>query len=77
MIVGIPKEVKNNEFRAAATPSGVHKFTRAGHVVICESGAGLGSGISDADYVSAAAKIVNSADEVWVTADLILKVKNS
>ena len=75
MIVGIPKEVKNNEFRVAATPSGVHKFTRAGHVVICETGAGLGSGISDSDYESVGAKIVNSADEVWATADLILKVK--
>jgi alanine dehydrogenase len=75
MIVGIPKEIKNNEFRVAATPSGVYKFTQAGHVVICETGAGLGSGILDSDYISAGAKILDQVDEVWETADLILKVK--
>ncbi len=75
MIVGIPKEVKNNEFRVAATPSGVHAFVTAGHSVLVETHAGIGSAISDADYEKAGATIVASADEVWARADLIMKVK--
>lgn len=75
MIVGIPKEIKNNEFRVSATPSGVHAYVAAGHQVLVESGAGLGSAITDEDYKLAGAQIVNSADEVWQRADLIQKVK--
>jgi len=73
--VGIPSEVKNNEFRVAITPAGVHELVRNGHEVCVETGAGLGSSITDDEYVAAGAKILSSAAEVWATGDLILKVK--
>ncbi|GAB1692968.1 alanine dehydrogenase [Krasilnikovia sp. M28-CT-15] len=75
MKVGIPTEVKNNEFRVAITPAGVFEFTRAGHEVFVQAGAGNGSSITDADYVAAGATILGTADDVWGTADLVLKVK--
>ena len=75
MIIGVPKEIKNNEFRVSATPPGVHSLVKAGHTVYVESGAGLGSAITDQDYVKAGATILNTADEVWAKGDLILKVK--
>jgi alanine dehydrogenase len=75
MIIGIPKEIKNNEFRVSATPSGVHAYVQGGHTVLVESGAGLGSAITDQDYIDAGAQIVATADEVWQRADLIQKVK--
>jgi len=75
MIIGIPKELKNNEFRVAATPSGVHAYVVAGHTVLVEKNAGIGSAISDADYIAAGAQIIDSADEIWQKADLIQKVK--
>ena len=75
MIIGIPKEIKNNEFRVSATPSGVHAYVNAGHQVLVEKNAGLGSGISNEDYIKAGAQIIDSADEVWQKADLIQKVK--
>jgi alanine dehydrogenase len=75
MIIGIPKELKNNEFRVAATPSGVHAYVVAGHTVLVEKNAGAGSAISDADYIAAGAQIIDSADEIWQKADLIQKVK--
>jgi alanine dehydrogenase len=75
MIIGIPKELKNNEFRVSATPSGVHAYVVAGHQVLVEKSAGTGSAISDADYIAAGAQIVDSADEIWQKADLIQKVK--
>jgi alanine dehydrogenase len=75
MKVGIPSEVKNNEFRVAITPAGVFEFTRAGHQVSVQAGAGVGSSISDADYAAAGATILPSADDVWGSADLVLKVK--
>ncbi len=75
MIIGIPKEIKNNEFRVSATPSGVHAYVQGGHTVLVESGAGLGSAITDQDYIDAGAQIVATADEVWQKADLIQKVK--
>jgi alanine dehydrogenase len=75
MIIGIPKELKNNEFRVAATPSGVHAYIVAGHTVLVEKNAGAGSAISDADYIAAGAQIIDSADEIWQKADLIQKVK--
>ncbi|MBG6215869.1 alanine dehydrogenase [Arthrobacter sp. CAN_A6] len=75
MIVGVPKEVKNNEFRVAITASGVHEFRSHGHTVLVERDAGLGSNISDAEYLSAGAEIVESADELWQRADMVLKVK--
>ena len=75
MKVGVPKEVKNNEFRVACTPAGVHELVRHGHDVFVETQAGVGSSITDAEYVAAGAKILQSADEVWGVGDLILKVK--
>ncbi|GAA0506136.1 alanine dehydrogenase [Paractinoplanes deccanensis] len=73
--VGIPSEVKNNEFRVAITPAGVYEFRRAGHEVYVQAGAGAGSSIADGDYQAAGATIVPGADDVWGTAELILKVK--
>ncbi|MDF9812394.1 alanine dehydrogenase [Streptomyces sp. SPB162] len=73
--VGIPREVKNNEFRVAITPAGVNELVRHGHEVYVEQGAGLGSSIPDAEYTGAGANILSTADEVWATADLLLKVK--
>ncbi|MHC5538604.1 alanine dehydrogenase, partial [Singulisphaera rosea] len=75
MIVGVPKEVKVDEYRVAVLPVGVEELTAAGHTVLVESGAGLGSGIADSLYSSAGATIVALADEVWSRADLIVKVK--
>lgn len=75
MRVGIPTEIKNNENRVAITPSGVHELARRGHEVLIQSDAGLGSAITNEEYVSAGANIVDTADEVWQRADLILKVK--
>ncbi|MEV0176019.1 alanine dehydrogenase [Streptomyces sp. NPDC050803] len=73
--VGIPREVKNNEFRVAITPAGVHELVRNGHQVVIERNAGVGSSITDDEYVAAGAQILETADEVWATADLLLKVK--
>jgi alanine dehydrogenase len=73
--VGIPREVKNNEFRVAITPSGVHELARNGHEVYVETAAGVGSSITNHDYVAAGAKILDTAADVWATGDLILKVK--
>jgi alanine dehydrogenase len=75
MKVGIPREVKNNEFRVAITPAGVHELTRGGHQVFLEKDAGLGSAIPNEDYVAAGAKILDSPEEVWAQGDLLLKVK--
>ncbi len=75
MRVGIPAEIKNNEFRVAVTPSGVAELVHRGHDVLIQSGAGDGSAISDADFKRAGAQLINGADEVWGEADLLLKVK--
>jgi alanine dehydrogenase len=73
--VGVPREIKNHEYRVAITPAGVHEFTRHGHDVYIERGAGLGSSIPDEEYIHAGAKILESADAVWGEGELILKVK--
>jgi alanine dehydrogenase len=73
--VGVPKEVKNHEYRVAITPIGVHELTAHGHEVYIEQDAGVGSSISDDEYAAAGARILPSAADVWGTADLILKVK--
>jgi alanine dehydrogenase len=73
--VGIPREVKNHEYRVAITPAGVHELVRNGHQVVVEQNAGVGSSITDEEYVSAGAEILVTADEVWAAADLLLKVK--
>ncbi len=75
MIIGVPKEIKVKEFRVGMVPAGVKQFVEAGHKVFVEKGAGEGSGISDEQYVSAGAKILNLAKEVWEKADMIVKVK--
>ena len=75
MKVGVPREVKNNEYRVAITPAGVHELVRDGHEVFIEAGAGEGSSLPDEDFTAAGAKIFKSADDVWGTADLVLKVK--
>jgi alanine dehydrogenase len=73
--VGIPREIKNHEYRVAITPAGVNEFVRNGHEVCVEAGAGEGSSITDAEFASAGATIMQQADAVWSTAELILKVK--
>ena len=75
MIVGIPKEVKDNESRVAATPEGARELTRAGHEVVVETGAGVGSALPDEDFVAAGAQILPDADAVFAAADMIVKVK--
>jgi len=75
MKVGVPAEVKNNEYRVAITPAGVHELARAGHEVFVEAGAGGGSSLPDEEFAAAGATILDAADDVWGTADLVLKVK--
>jgi alanine dehydrogenase len=75
MIVGVPKEIKSHESRIAITPEGVSEFVRAGHSVVIEVGAGLGSAITDSEFISQGASIASTAAAVWEQADLVLKVK--
>lgn len=75
MIVGVPRETKAHEYRVALLPVGVEELTRAGHRVLVERGAGLGSGLHDADYERNGAELVADAREIWGAADLIIKVK--
>lgn len=75
MIVGVPKEIKRDEYRVAILPVGVEEMVRAGHRVLVESGAGLGSGLTDQAYQASGAELVASPVEVFARADLVLKVK--
>ncbi|CAI6034250.1 alanine dehydrogenase [Cohnella sp. JJ-181] len=75
MIIGVPKEIKNNENRIALTPGGVASFALAGHQVVVEKDAGIGSGFGNEAFAAAGARIANQASEVWQSADMILKVK--
>lgn len=75
MLIGVPKEIKNNEFRVGLTPGSVREFVANGHSVIIESSAGEGSSFPDQQYVSAGAEIVGAAEEVFARADMIVKVK--
>jgi alanine dehydrogenase len=75
MLVGVPKEIKNNEFRVALTPAGVHELVTRGHGVLIQSSAGEGSGFRDDDYEKAGATITANAEEVWSKAELLCKVK--
>ncbi|HET6560251.1 MAG TPA: alanine dehydrogenase [Marmoricola sp.] len=75
MRVGVPKEVKNHEYRVAMTPAGVHELVVHGHQVFVEKGAGVGSSIPDQQYVEAGATMLDTADEVWETGEMVLKVK--
>jgi len=73
--IGIPTEVKNNEYRVGITPVGVHELVRHGHEVLIQAGAGLGSSIPDDDYVAQGARILTEADDVWAQAEMVMKVK--
>lgn len=75
MKLGVPKEVKNHEYRVALTPVGVHELVQHGHEVVVQTGAGLGSQIQDEEYVASGASMVDDPDEVWASVDTVLKVK--
>ena len=75
MKIGVPREIKNHEYRVAITPAGVMEMVRNGHEVFIEQDAGLGSSISNEEYVKAGAKMLATADEVWQTGEMIMKVK--
>jgi alanine dehydrogenase len=75
MVVGVPKEVKNHEYRVAMVPAGVKSLVRDGHTVLIQASAGEGSGISDAEYAAAGAQIRPTAEEVFAESDMIVKVK--
>lgn len=75
MIIGVPKEIKNHEYRVGLVPSGVQEVVKNGHQVVVESNAGLGVGISNAEYEAAGARIVENADKVFEEAEMIIKVK--
>ena len=75
MRISVPTEVKNNEYRVALTPAGVHDLVLAGHEVFVQSGAGSGSSMPDQEYVEAGAVLLDDAAEVWDRAELLLKVK--
>ena len=75
MIIGLPKEIKNNEFRVGLTPGAVSAYVQAGHTVLVEQGAGMGSGFADQEYLDAGAQLLEQAAEVWAKADMIVKVK--
>ncbi len=75
MIIGVPKEIKNNENRVALTPAGAHALTKDGHKVLIEKNAGLGSGIEDSEYIAAGAFIVEKNTDIFDRADIIVKVK--
>ena len=75
MLIGVPKEVKVLEARVALTPEGVSEFVRAGHQVVVEQGAGIGSAITDEDFLAAGAMLESDIEKLWKSADMILKVK--
>lgn len=75
MIIGVPTEIKNNESRIALTPGGALELTKRGHTVYVQKGGGIGSGFSDAMYVEAGAQILNTIEEVYAIAEMIMKVK--
>ncbi|MCD9189307.1 MAG: alanine dehydrogenase [Pyrinomonadaceae bacterium] len=75
MKIGLPKEIKDNEYRVGLTPAGVNALANAGHEVFVQKSAGEGSGFSDDQYVQAGGKLLDTADEVWETGDMIVKVK--
>ena len=75
MLVGVPKEIKVHESRVALTPEGAAELIRAGHQVVIEKGAGLGSALTDADYIAAGASIEEDVEKIWALSEMILKVK--
>ncbi|MBP9975765.1 MAG: alanine dehydrogenase, partial [Synergistaceae bacterium] len=75
MRIGCPKEIKNREYRVGLTPASTSTYVKAGHEVFVETGAGLQAGFNDHEYVAAGAKIMDAAEKVWETSDMIVKVK--
>src|SRR5580658_5301734 len=75
MIIGIPREVKEDEWRVAITPAGVRELTSNGHIVYVEKDAGAGSSMPDDDFIRTGAQIMSDPDEIWAAADLVCKVK--
>jgi alanine dehydrogenase len=75
MIIGVPKEIKNNENRVALTPAGAAELVKRGNKLFIQTGAGIGSGFSDEEYVTAGAKILLQIEEVYGITDMIMKVK--
>ncbi|MCA9210672.1 MAG: alanine dehydrogenase, partial [Planctomycetales bacterium] len=75
MIVGVPKEIKRDEYRVGMLPVGVEELTRSGHRVLVQATAGLGSGIRDEEYAAHGATIVEKAEQIFAEADMIVKVK--
>ena len=75
MRIAVPREIKKHEYRVALTPAGVHELVGRGHDVFVETGAGIGSSITDQEYVAAGAKILTTAEETWAEGELVLKVK--
>ncbi len=75
MLIGVPKEIKADEYRVAVTPAGTEALTSAGHQVLIEAGAGLGSGFSDESYAASGAEISAPADDIWSRSELVMKVK--
>ena len=75
MLIGVPKEIKNNEFRVGLTPGSVAELVHHGHEVLVETGAGLGSGLADSEYAAAGARLVATREEIFARADMVVKVK--
>ncbi|MBZ0215442.1 MAG: alanine dehydrogenase, partial [Fimbriimonadaceae bacterium] len=75
MLVGVPKETKNHEYRVGLVPSSIRELVNHGHKVLVETGAGIGAGLTDDEYIAAGATIAGDADEVFGAADMIVKVK--
>jgi alanine dehydrogenase len=75
MIIGVPKEIKIQEYRVGLVPAGVKKLTNAGHTVLVQRGAGLGSGLPDEEYVRWGARMIDTAEEVWRASEMVVKVK--
>src|SRR5438067_11507124 len=75
MTIGVPKEIKQDEYRVSLVPAGVETLSKAGHLGLVDAGAGLGTSIADEEYAEHGAEIVGGAAEVWRRADLIVKVK--
>ena len=75
MKIGCPKEIKPQEYRVGMTPNAAREAAHHGHTVLIEAGAGVGAGFSDADYIAAGAQIIATAEEVFASADMIVKVK--
>ncbi|AOR69855.1 alanine dehydrogenase [Burkholderia stabilis] len=75
MLIGVPKEIKNHEYRVGLTPAGAHELTRHGHAVLVQRGAGMAIGLLDDDYTAAGASLCDGADEIFARADMIIKVK--